>query len=464
MGLLNGNINNNDIKTLLEDDPIGRKENLNTFMKLIYIQDDSNSIAINGKWGSGKTVFIKQCQYIINKIEQNSQDDIIQKYLNNLNSFLKQKKKAEQEEKQMEINQQRKAVQKVNEQKRQKEEETKIQKIRAVYYDAWKYDNEVDPVVSLFSVLNDELEIQSIDNGELVGKIINFFSLLAPIFFPRLANSIESIGKYFENNSKDKNITFDELLRQIIRKKSLDRLVIFVDELDRCSPTYAVKLLERIKHYFINTNITFVFGINIEELQFTIESYYGKGFNSYEYLDRFFNLIIQLPDPDINSYLKFIDNKYRILKISYLFNSLNGEDSVFYDTCNRVVKNFHFSMRQINHFYQDTNKIVYSLLNVGSHNDDQLPIVIFILPIMIAFKLTSLSEYEKFINMKSEQKLIDILDIDNNSCIDKFTLFNESKHDVISRLYKEAFSDSFTYKKLLLNAMSLLSNENNYLI
>ena len=37
-----------------------------------------------------------------------------------------------------------------------------------------------------------------------------------------------------------------------------DRLIVFVDELDRCSPSYAVRLLERIKHYFENENITFM--------------------------------------------------------------------------------------------------------------------------------------------------------------------------------------------------------------
>src|SRR5699024_10803320 len=54
-----------------------------------------------------------------------------------------------------------------------------------------------------------------------------------------------------------------------------NRLVVFIDELDRCKPSYAVRLLERIKHYFSHENITFVFSVNINELRHTIEKHYG---------------------------------------------------------------------------------------------------------------------------------------------------------------------------------------------
>ena len=46
-----------------------------------------------------------------------------------------------------------------------------------------------------------------------------------------------------------------------------NRLIIFIDELDRCKPTFAVHLLEQIKHYIFDDRITFVFSINLEQLQ-----------------------------------------------------------------------------------------------------------------------------------------------------------------------------------------------------
>ena len=37
-----------------------------------------------------------------------------------------------------------------------------------------------------------------------------------------------------------------------------DKLVVFIDELDRCRPSFAVELLEIIKHYFNNDKVIFV--------------------------------------------------------------------------------------------------------------------------------------------------------------------------------------------------------------
>lgn len=64
--------------------------------------------------------------------------------------------------------------------------------------------------------------------------------------------------------------------------------MIFVDELDRCKPSFAVQLLERIKHYFGHEKITFVFSVNVSELQYTIKKFYGADFNGTRYLDNFF--------------------------------------------------------------------------------------------------------------------------------------------------------------------------------
>lgn len=56
------------------------------------------------------------------------------------------------------------------------------------------------------------------------------------------------------------------------------------------NPSFAVKLLARIKHYFFHDRITFVFAVNINELQYTIKKHYGTDFDACRYLGRFFDL------------------------------------------------------------------------------------------------------------------------------------------------------------------------------
>lgn len=65
--------------------------------------------------------------------------------------------------------------------------------------------------------------------------------------------------------------------------------------MDRCKPTFAVHLLEQIKHYIYDNKITFVLSTNLEQLQHTIKNYYGADFDSCRYLDRFFDLRISMP-------------------------------------------------------------------------------------------------------------------------------------------------------------------------
>lgn len=66
-------------------------------------------------------------------------------------------------------------------------------------------------------------------------------------------------------------------------------LFILVDELDRCRPSYAVHLLERIKHLFEVDGVAFIFATNSQQLQHSIAGAYGQGFDGFTYLKRFFD-------------------------------------------------------------------------------------------------------------------------------------------------------------------------------
>ena len=88
-----------------------------------------------------------------------------------------------------------------------------------------------------------------------------------------------------------------------------------MDELDRCRPSYAVRLLERIEHYFINDRITFVFSVNLEQLQHTIKNFYGNDFDACRYLDRFFDLRLSLPPINTTKYYNYLNLSNNIMGI-----------------------------------------------------------------------------------------------------------------------------------------------------
>ena len=72
------------------------------------------------------------------------------------------------------------------------------------------------------------------------------------------------------------------------------RIVIIIDELDRCTPGYAIKTLEAIHHVFDSDGITFVLGLHRQQLMESIKAIYGQGFDAEGYLDRFIDLTIPL--------------------------------------------------------------------------------------------------------------------------------------------------------------------------
>ena len=43
----------------------GRNQSFYNFVKMLNSQSGSISIAVDGKWGSGKTFFIKQCKLVL---------------------------------------------------------------------------------------------------------------------------------------------------------------------------------------------------------------------------------------------------------------------------------------------------------------------------------------------------------------------------------------------------------------
>ncbi|WP_185970213.1 MULTISPECIES: P-loop NTPase fold protein [unclassified Mesorhizobium] len=80
-------------------------------------------------------------------------------------------------------------------------------------------------------------------------------------------------------------------------------LFVIVDELDRCRPTYAVALLERIKHLFDVPNVVFIAATHSDQLAETIKAVYGQGFDAERYLLRFFDRTYSFDEPILDQFV-----------------------------------------------------------------------------------------------------------------------------------------------------------------
>ncbi|WP_300181657.1 P-loop NTPase fold protein [uncultured Aliivibrio sp.] len=78
---------------------------------------------------------------------------------------------------------------------------------------------------------------------------------------------------------------------------------IFIDELDRCRPNYAVEMLEVIKHFFKIKNLVFVVSTDTEQLQHTVKSVYGESFDAQTYLHRFFDSRYSLNSSSLEQFI-----------------------------------------------------------------------------------------------------------------------------------------------------------------
>ncbi len=121
---------------------------------------------------------------------------------------------------------------------------------------------------------------------------------------------------------KDFNRTLGEMAKSLSKSRKDRPLVMVIDELDRCRPSYAVELLEVAKHIFAVEHVVFVLGVNRSQLAHSVKALYGVEFDALDYLGRFFDLDFRLPEPDRSA---FVDSMMKETRINhYLIERCKG--------------------------------------------------------------------------------------------------------------------------------------------
>lgn len=234
---------------------------------------DGFVLAINNEWGTGKTTFVKMWQqYLIN------------------------------------------------------------QDFQTIYFNAWENDFDKNPLVALMSELK---EITKVENQNNFQSVLEKGSILLKNVAPALVKAVvkkyvdtEEISDAIENTAKGVTeifeeeikeykekkktiIEFREALKEYVKTTNGKPVVFIIDELDRCRPTYAVELLEEIKHFCTVEGIAFVLSIDKIHLASSVKGYYGsEHINTDEYLRRFIDLEFTLPKPSIKEFSEYLYEYY----------------------------------------------------------------------------------------------------------------------------------------------------------
>lgn len=200
---------------------------------------------------------------------------------------------------------------------------------QCVYFDAWRADYASDPLVALVAsvegALRSALGKKSIPRLDGVKKITGIVAKRGSIAALKtftlgaldLGDEIESALADFgadtftdlveaykvEAELYDKFRTeLENTVSSLPASGKKPTLVFFIDELDRCRPSFAIQLLERVKHLFDLANICFVVSVDKKQLGAVVRSVYGAEINSEEYLRRFFDLEYGLPAGDSSAF------------------------------------------------------------------------------------------------------------------------------------------------------------------
>ncbi len=221
--------------------------------RLVDSFSDGFVMAINGKWGSGKTTFVKMWQQqMINECYE------------------------------------------------------------TIYYNSWENDFLSDPLIGIIAEFKKKSQTGGEQRIEKFTNTVRKISLsMVPSLLALMAKyftglNAEDLEKVIKDGSKEAidllNKTVDNYIEQQQSIKEFRRaladyitditpdkpLIFIIDELDRCKPDFAVRTLERIKHLFSVKNVVFILAIDHEQLCHSVRGYYGSDkIAADDYLRRF---------------------------------------------------------------------------------------------------------------------------------------------------------------------------------
>lgn len=357
-----------NILEAIKEDRFGKNEDIVSFIKMMKNTEGAFNIALDGGWGTGKTFFIKQTKMAMDFLSRQYKEDYDLEEQSKIETLFSESFTTK--------------------------DLTKIfgqESWRTVYFDAWDHDSDEDPIGSLayeLALCGNGIDTTRIDAFNVLKELISFKINLDISGFIAHEDLIEKI-KSGRNVRKEIEKKIDDIIGE-----RADRIVIFIDELDRCNPAYAVRLLERIKHYFNHEKILFVFVLNADQLQHTIKAYYGSEFQGIGYLDKFFDLWLPMPEIEYDNVLKNIKGRV---------------NSTIVVVAHNVMQYLQLSFREIEKYLQEVRVMSGEIQSQAIYANIRVVVYQYICLFMIGLKTKNISLFYNVLYGKSPETIINFL-------------------------------------------------------
>lgn len=288
----------------LDIDALGDKKQVDKIRDLILESETPFSIGLSGRWGSGKTSVMKYLMASLGgkpiKHRLNFQTKAMEEegkyqeiFLKHESSILKRKKFAKKN-------------------------------IHTIWFNPWENENHEEPMVGLLQAIHHHFSFYASTSEELK-KIVSVtiqagLDMLGSLkkLGRNAGTNIKDIGEKYEHDNfqyVDRNQKFKfifeeaiEILLQGIETVNNDaRIIIFIDDLDRCEDKTIAKLLKEIKQYLSTKRCVFVFGYDrhhIEKSLANIETKTSK--ETRDYLEKLFQATFYIKEADSNNLESFV--------------------------------------------------------------------------------------------------------------------------------------------------------------
>lgn len=250
----------------LEQDQLDFDAGAENLAELLSNVELPNSFGIYGKWGSGKTTLLNFTKQIID--EHNDYDGI-----------------------------------------------------KTVFFNPWEYDpeDEVPSIFPLFHKIKKELNWYGDEQDigkRLVPGAATVFSRMSTQNPSKIAENLDIVeeelhDRYEQWTGQRENLhsDFEAKIASLLDEQENDRLLIFVDDLDRCSQENAVEILEMIKNYLNVKKTLFIFGMDHRVMIDHInEKYPGDRSYGEEYLHKMIPFSYELPVPESDKIKRYMGN------------------------------------------------------------------------------------------------------------------------------------------------------------